>query len=171
MFSDLRQQPVQPGHAHIVNPLDAVAHDFRRHRRLLRHRQIAGAGADDADGSRALGQRFFFDGDATGEFVVNGPLEFFAQRAGMCAGDARDEHARFGRQDFRGDFDDLFRRLAGAENDLGKTFPERAVGVHLGKAEVGHGRRLEGLQDLVAADSAGAELFQQLNRFGNGHVK
>ena len=101
--------------------------------------------------------------------MVDGALEFFAQGAGMGIGDARDEHARFGCQDFGGDFDDLFRCFAGAENDLGKTLAEGAVRVHLRKAEVGDRRGLERPQDLVPAHFAGAELFQQLNRLGNSH--
>ena len=73
------------------------------------------------------------------------------------------------RQNFRGDFDDLLRRFAAAKNDFGKTLAERAVRVHLREAEVGHGRGLKRAQNLVAAHSARAEFFQQLNRFGNGH--
>jgi len=87
----------------------------------------------------------------------------------MGVSDTRDEHARFGGQDFRGNFDDLFRRFAAAENDFGETFAERAVRVHPREAEVGHRCGLERPQDLVAADSARAELFQQLNCFGNSH--
>ena len=58
-------KPMQAGHADVVNALDPVAHDFRRHRRFLGHGQIAGAGANDRDGSGTFGQRFFFNGHAT----------------------------------------------------------------------------------------------------------
>jgi len=68
------QQPVQPGHARVRHALDAVAHDFRRHRRLLRHGQIARAGANDRDDSRPPGQRLFLDGDTPRQFVVDGEL-------------------------------------------------------------------------------------------------
>ena len=73
------------------------------------------------------------------------------------------------RQDFRGYFDDLFRRFAAAENDFGETFAERAVCVHLREAEVGHRRGLERPQNLVAAHAARAELFEQLDGFGSCH--
>jgi hypothetical protein len=101
--------------------------------------------------------------------VVDGELEFFAQRAGMGVGDTRDEYARFRCQDFRGYFDDLFRRFAAAKNDFGETFAERAVRVHPREAEVGHRCGLERPQDLVAAHSACAELFEKLDGFGGCH--
>jgi len=160
---------MQTGNADIVNPFDTVAHDFRRYRRLLRHGQITGAGANDPDGSGTFGQGFFLDGHTAGKFVVSGKLEFFAQRAGLGASDTRDEHARFGRQNIRGYFDDLFRRFAAAENDFGETFAERTVRVHLRETEVGDGRGLKRAQNLVAAHSARAEFFQQLNRFSKRH--
>ena len=102
--------------------------------------------------------------------MMDGALEFFPQRAGVFGGDARDEHALPVFQKLGGDFDDLLRRLARAENDFGKIFAQRAVRVHLRKAEVGHRRGLEGAQDLVAAHAAGAELFQQAGGFGSCHA-
>ena len=53
------EQPMHPGHAHVGDALDTVAHDLRRHRRLLGHRQVARAGADHGDGPRPLGQGRF----------------------------------------------------------------------------------------------------------------
>ena len=101
---------------------------------------------------------------------MNGALEFFAQRAGMCVGDARDENARIGRQNFRGYFDNLLRRFAAAENDFGKTLAERAVRVHLRETEVGDGRGLKCAQDFFARNCSSAELFQQADGFSNGHA-
>ena len=48
------QEPVQSSHAHVGNALDPVAHDIGGHGRLLGHRQITGAGANDGDGSGTL---------------------------------------------------------------------------------------------------------------------
>ena len=101
-----------------------------------------------------LGSGFFSMVTQRASFVVDGAFEFFAQRAGVFGVDAGDEHPLFALQKFGGDFDDLLRRLARAENDFGKTLAQRAVRVHLRKAEVGHRRGLEGAQDLVAAHSA-----------------
>ena len=159
MFSDLASNRCRPGHADVVNPFDAVAHDFRRDRRFLGHGQITRAGANDADGSGTFGQGFFLDGHAAGKRVMDGALEFFAQGAGMAVGDARDEHALFGRQNFGGDFDHLFRRFARAENDFGKTFAQRAVRVHLRETEVGHRRGLKCAQDFVARTSFRRGIF------------
>ena len=72
-------------------------------------------------------------------------------------------------QKFCRDFYHLLRRFARAENNFRKAFAQRAVHIHLRKTDVGHRRGLERLQDPVAAHAAGAEFFQQLNRFGNRH--
>ena len=100
---------------------------------------------------------------------MDGVPEFFAQRAGMSAIDARYKHAPLMFQEFRDDFYDLFRRFARAENNFGKSFTQRPVGIHLCESEVGDRRRLECPQNPVAAHAARAEFFQQLNRFGNRH--
>ena len=96
-------------------------------------------------------------------------LEFFAKRAGVFGGDPGDEHRLAERKKFGGDFDDLIRRLAGAKNDFGEVFPERAVRVHLCKAEVGHRRGLKGLQNFFPRDFSRAKLFQQLSRLASCH--
>ena len=49
----LANQPMKAGHADVVEPLHRVAHHLRRDGRLLGHRQIRGAGADDEHGARA----------------------------------------------------------------------------------------------------------------------
>ena len=70
---------------------------------------------------------------------------------------------------FRGDPDDLLRRFTGAEDDLGKAFSQRAVGVHLREAEVGDRRGLKSPQQFVPADFAGPKFFQQLDGFRRSH--
>ena len=164
-----REHPVQAGHADVVDALDAVAHDFGGDGGFLGHRQIARAGTDDGDEPGALGQRLFFDGHAAGEAMVDGGLEFFPQGVGMFGSDAGDEHRLAMIQKFGRDFDDLFRRLAGAKNHFGKIFPQRAVRVHLRETEVGHRRGLEGAENLCARDFPGAKLVQQAGGFGSCH--
>src|ERR1035441_1376110 len=88
----------------------------------------------------------------------------------MGVGEPRDENARIGRQNFRGYFDDLFRRFAAAENDFGKTLAERTVHVHLRETEVGDRRGLKCAQDFFARNCSGAELFKQADGFSNGHA-
>ncbi len=138
-----REHPVQAGHADVVHAFHAVAHDFGGDGGFLGHRQIARAGADDGDEAGALAAWFFLDGHAAGDVVMDGAFEFFLQRAGVFGGDAGDEHWLSMLQQFGGDLDDLFRRLARAENHFGKIFAERAVRVHLRETEVGHGRGLK----------------------------
>ena len=102
--------------------------------------------------------------------MVNGVAELFAERAGVFGGDAGHEDALLPRHEFGSDFYDLHGRLARAEDDLRKTFAERTVRVHRRETEVGHRRGLKGVQHLIAADAAGAELFQQFDGFGFGHL-
>ena len=49
----LRQQAVNAGHAHVGDQLHGVAHQARGNGGFLGHGQVAGAGADHADGSLA----------------------------------------------------------------------------------------------------------------------
>ena len=102
-------------------------------------------------------------------FMVNGVLELPADEARVFDGDARNEDALFPREEFSGDFDNLTGRFAGAKNDFGKILAQRPMGVHLGKAEVGDGRGLEGAQHGFAGRAAGAKIFQQLAGFGSCH--
>ena len=100
---------MQAGHADVADALDAVAHDFGGDGGFLGHGQIARAGADDGDGAGAFARGLFFDGDAARDFVMDGALEFFAQRARMFGGDAGDEDALLALEEFGGDADDLRR--------------------------------------------------------------
>ena len=68
------------------------------------------------------------------------------------------------------DLNNLFGRLACAEDNFWKTFPQRTVRVHLGKTNIRHRRGLESAQNFFAGDASGAELFQQLSGFGRRHL-
>ena len=111
----------------------------------------------------------FFNRDAAGGFVMNDVLEFFSQRARVLGGDAGDQNPLLAFEKFRGNLQDLLGRFARAENDFGKTFAQSAMHVHLREAEVGDRRGLEGAQNLVAADAAGAKLFEESDSFRRGH--
>lgn len=101
---------------------------------------------------------------------MDGVLEFFPQGAGVFGRDARDEDALLVRHQGRRDFHDLDGRLARAEDHFGKTFAQRPVGVHLGEAEIRHGRGLKRVQHLLAAHAAGAKFFEELNGFSRRHL-
>ena len=100
---------------------------------------------------------------------MNGRLEFSLQYTRMIRGDAGDQNALLAFEQFGGDFQDLFRGFARAEDDFGKTFPQSAMRVHLRKTEIRHGRCLERLENLLAADSARPKLFQEFDCFRRGH--
>jgi len=109
------------------------------------------------------------DGHAAGEVVMDGALEFFLQRAGVFGGDARDENLLAVFQKFGGNLYGLFRRLARAENDFGKIFPQRAMRVHLRETEISDRRGLEGAQDFFRRDFSRAKLCEQLGGLGRCH--
>ena len=166
----MRQQPVQARNPGIPDALDPVAHDFSRHSRFLGHRQVARAGAEHGDGTGPFRQRLFLDGHTSGDRVMNGPLEFFAQCPGVFGRGAGDEHPLFQRQDFRGDVHHLFRCFAGTKNHFRKPLAQGTMRVHLGKAKIGQRRGLKGAQDPAAADFPGAEFFQKFYGFRCRHV-
>jgi len=164
------QQPVHAGDADIAHALHGVAHDFCGDRGFFGHGQITRAGAGDGDGAWPFRQRFFFNRKATGEFVVNGAFKFFSHGARVLRGNAGGENVLAVIEEFGGDFHDLLRCFAGAENHFGETFAQGAMSIHLGKADIRNGGGLKGLQDLFPAHTAGAEFFQELSRFGDRHV-
>jgi hypothetical protein len=95
--------------------------------------------------------RAFLNGHAPRQFVMHGKLEFSSHGAGVFGSDAGDQHRCWScSNSFGGNLHDLGRRLAGAEDDFGKTFPQGAMRVHLGKTEVSHGRGLKRAQHRVA---------------------
>ncbi|MPN40578.1 hypothetical protein SDC9_188116 [bioreactor metagenome] len=55
----MRQQPVQPRHAHVVKPYDPVAQHLGGQRRLLCHRNVAGAARGHDDGADTVRFRQF----------------------------------------------------------------------------------------------------------------
>ena len=83
--------------------------------------------------------------------MMDGAFEFLPQRAGMFGSDSRDQHWLSAIEQLGGDFDHLFRRFAGAKNDFGEIFAQRAVRVHLRKTEIGHRRGLKRVQHLSRA--------------------
>jgi hypothetical protein len=101
--------------------------------------------------------------------VVDGVSEFFAQRAGLCFGCARDQDAVLLLHQLGGDADNLFRCFARAENHFGKTSPQPTVCVHLGKAQVNDRGGLKSLQDFIAAQRAGSVSLKEFDRFTRGH--
>ncbi len=163
------EQAMHARHADVVHALDAVAHDLRGDGRLLGDGEVARPRADHGNGAGSFAQRFFLDGEASRQFMVDGALEFAADRARVFVRDARGEDVVFAFQQGGGDFDDLLGGFARAENHFGKTVAQSPVRVHLRKPEIGHGCRLKCAEDFVPVDAAGAELIQKLDGFGYGH--
>ena len=101
---------------------------------------------------------------------MHGIAELFLQRSSMFGRCAGDQHALIVIQQFGGNFDDLLRSFAGAENNLGKATAQCAVSIDLGKSKVRNRRRLKRLQQFVPANTAGAELLQKSDGFRRGHA-
>ena len=99
-FGQPPQQPVQTGHAHVVNPLDGVAHEVGSDRRLFGHRKIGGSGRHDGNGSRALGQRRGFQGQAPGRLMVDRVAELLLQRPSLLRIHSSGQNASVGGKDF-----------------------------------------------------------------------
>ena len=97
---------------------------------------------------------------------MNGAFEFLPERASMVGREARREDILLMIEELGGNFHNLLRRFACAENHLWETLAQRAMRVHLRKTNIRDWRGLKGLQDFIASHAAGAEFFQELNRFG-----
>jgi hypothetical protein len=164
------QQTVESRHAHVEESFDAVAHDIGGDGSLLGHRNIAGARAEDGNDARSFRQGLFRDRDATGFRVMDGVFEFPADGPRMEGSDPGDEHWLFLFGELGGDPDHLFRGLPGAEDDFRKTFSQRAVRVHGGKAELRHRRGLECAEGMLERDLSGAEQFQELSGLVGCHA-
>jgi hypothetical protein len=153
------KQAMHTGDSDIRNSLDVVAHDFGGHGSFFSNGQIARAGAGDDDCAETFFCVSFFDRDTSGEFVVDGLLKLPFQNARMFRSDTRHENALFALDEFGSDFQDLLGRFARAEDHFGKSFAKGAMSVDFGKAEVDNGGGLEGLEDFVAADTAGSKFL------------
>jgi hypothetical protein len=101
--------------------------------------------------------------------MMDSLFECFAQEASVFGLNTGNEDTVVVFEQTAGDFDDLLRRFARAENDFRKAFAQRAMRVHLSEPEVCDRSGLEILQNLLAADAASAELFQQSDGFRRCH--
>ena len=160
---------MQTRHADVINPVHAVAHGFRRDRRLLRHRQVARAGAQDRDGARRFLERPGLDRDAARHRVIDRPSKPLAQGAGVIGRDPRDQHSSIRFDDARRNLHHLIGRFARAINHLGETFAQGAMSVHLGKTKISHRSGLKSAQHRVAVDEPVAKTVEQFGGFGGCH--
>src|SRR5712692_4536744 len=153
------EEPMQPGHADIVDGLGAVAHHFRGQAGLLGDRDIAGAGREGQNQPLARARMAAPDGNRPRkrmEFRLAaqppyGTIDAFAgaRNQDVVLGSPRAQHSA----DNPGD---LLRSLARGEDGLGKTLAQRAVVVNLGEAEVFKrqvAQPLDGLRDRKAPGS------------------
>ena len=166
-----REQPVQPGHADIVHAHDLVAHEICRESRLVGDRQITRPGAQHGDGAGALGQALGLDGDAPRGFVVHGAGELPAHGGGVVGVGAGDQHALLALHHLGRNGGDLARGLAGTENNLGETLPQRPMRIDLRKAKVVDRRGAQHAQHLGLIDLAGLVALQQLAGFLWCHLR
>lgn len=151
---------MEPCHSDIEDSLDRISHDFRRHRRFFRDRQIARACAQDSNDSRALRQGLFLHGYAPGDLMVNGAFESLSERAGVFDGNSCDEHTMITLPDLGRDLDGLFGCLAAPKNNFREPFAQSAVCVHARESKIRHGRLLKGVQHFVTADLADPKFFE-----------
>jgi hypothetical protein len=118
-----RKEAMQAGDADIGDAFDFDAEDRKRDGGFLGHRQIAGAGAHDADARGAARMGCGFDRDAAGGLVPDGGGKFTHDGGKVLRAGAGDEHDRAAAEDGAGDGRDLFGRLALPKTTSGK--PQR----------------------------------------------
>ena len=156
---------MQPGYADVVHAQHLVAHEVRSDCRLVGHRQVTRPGTQHGDHARALGQALGLDRDAPGRLVVVGLRQVGRNSGGVGCVGASDEHAILPLHHLGRDGGNLFRRLAGAEDDLGESLPQRPVRVDLREAKVVDRRGAQAAQHPGLVQLAGLEAPEQLAGF------
>ena len=133
-----REQPVQAGHAHVVDPVDRGAVHAHGQRGLGRDGGVGGAGADDRDRAARLRERP--ERHRAGDEVGGGVGQRARHHVEGLGVEAGGQHGAVGVPLVQGaqDRDHLVGRLAGAVDDLGIAGPRGAVEVDAGEAEVAH---------------------------------
>ena len=122
----MRQQPVQSGHAHIVEPGHAASERLGRARGLLGHGHIAGSAGRDGDIARQI---FPFRRGNAGlrQGII---IERHVLRHALCLvrAHSRNQYVfRARSHQMRANAGDLLGRFASTVNHLARALPHRAV--------------------------------------------
>jgi len=158
----LVQQTVDARHAHVVDALHPSAEELKRHGGLLGDGHVGGAGADDGDTAWEAGGRGHGHRDAVGHLVEAGfgldgrqlpvHVECRAGHEGVLSAGGDPLH----------DGDDLLGGLAGPEDGLGIAAAQGAMQIHLRKAQVLVGQRLQSLRRLAGGHPSVPDSRQEI---------
>jgi hypothetical protein len=152
---------VEAGDADIVDPFDAVAHEFRRGGCFLSNGQVSGAGADQTDAGQQGFGGMTIEGRGACKFVIGDVGNTFSEEMEDIGVYAGNEQTAGAFDEAFGDGDDLLRRLSLAEDDLGQGGAEGAMMVDLGKAEVLVGQVPEPVESAFDVGPAGRDGFKE----------
>ena len=164
----LGEEPMQAGHARVVDPLDAVPPHLRGHRRLLRDREIGGPGRDDDDEPDALGRLGIGDQEAGRRVPGDAKPRRGGQGVHLRRG-AGGEHVRVGLGQPGEDRDDLLRRLAGAVHRLGRARAKGAMRVHAGVAQILERKPPEPREGVLRRDPSLPDRQEELHQPARVH--
>ena len=132
---------MDPGDADVDQPLDAIAGEPRGQRRLLRHRQIAGAGRDDQHRAAPdVGDRLLLDDESARQRLVPRRRHLRSTRLDLHLGHARGQHVAAGARQLADDVADLLGGLAEAEHHLGEAGAQVAMVIDVREAEIPEGQ-------------------------------
>ncbi len=158
----VREQPMDAGDADVVQARDAVARQLGRQRRFLGDRQVGRAGSNHQDLSAADDRRRRVNDRRTRACAEYDRLGNAARNRAAGSGSRRVISTLWPIVEAARDLDDLFRRLACAENHFGKAGAQGAVMIDLGEAEVVERQRAQLIERGIGAERAGAHLAQQV---------
>ncbi|WP_406284703.1 hypothetical protein [Embleya sp. NBC_00896] len=167
-----REQPVDAGHAHVVDPLDVGTEQARGERGLARDRRVRGARRHHAHQTARGGRRAHRDARAAvvGVRLAREGRVHRGHDGGRGPGRERGTTARFAES--AKERDGLVRGLAGREDHFGVTGAQRPMGVHAREAQVGEARRRpanEMRERFVHARLAGGHTIEQFPYLGPVH--
>ena len=132
----MRQQPVDPSHADIIQPQHAAAQDLSSQRRLLGDRDITGAAGGDDDRPQPVRRRHRANHTDPARGMV-GKRQLRRHVSRRLLAHPRDEHCLLPPvPEGGGDARNLLRRLSRAVDDLRRALAQPPVAVDLRKAQI-----------------------------------
>ena len=158
------------GDPHVVNGEDFVAHHLGRHARLLRHRDVTGAGAHDGDLAFAADGPVAPDTNRVAQRKALGLADLLLDQLGRLLVRTGDEDVLRVLEQVGGDGNHLLGGLAHGENHFGHAVAQGAVVIDLGEAQVFKRHVAHLLQRRFHRDLAAAHFFQQFVYLFSSHL-
>jgi len=143
------EQPVEAGHADVVEAVNGISHQLRGDRGFFGYREICGTGRGNNDRPASTGCRPLVERNTPRELVIGRPGDHGRDelvRFSRCAGDEQVVSPADQAFGYRGD---LVWRFSEPEDHFGETLPGRAVMVDARETEIFEWPLAQNLKEAV----------------------